>query len=75
MDERHHEDTEASVQLHVYMCIDEMTRLVNRRVVLDLPRATTTSDGIPGLIMLARFAIMRGILHPHAVRTTWRLPG
>ena len=36
MDERHHADTEASVQLHVSMCIDEMTRLVNRRVVLDL---------------------------------------
>ena len=37
MDERLDEDTKASVQLHVYMCIDEMTRLVNRRVVLDLP--------------------------------------
>ena len=34
MDERHDEDTKAWVQLHVYMCIDEMTRLVNRRVVL-----------------------------------------
>ena len=30
------EGTKASVPLHVYMCIDEMTRLVNRRVVLDL---------------------------------------
>ena len=39
MDERHHEDTKASVQLHVYMCIDEMKRLVNRRVVLDLPES------------------------------------
>jgi hypothetical protein len=37
MDERHHEDTTTSVQLHVYMCIDEMKRLVNRRVVLYLP--------------------------------------
>jgi len=37
MDERHDGDTKTSVQLHVYMCIDEMTRLVNRRVVLDLP--------------------------------------
>jgi hypothetical protein len=36
MDERHREDIQASVQLHVHMCIDEMTRLVNRRVVLDL---------------------------------------
>ena len=36
MHERHGETTKASVQLHVYMCIDEMTRLVNRRVVLDL---------------------------------------
>jgi len=36
MDEHHHEDTMASVQLHVYMCIDEMKRLVNRRVVLYL---------------------------------------
>ena len=36
MDKCHHEDTEAPIQLHDYMCIDEMTRLVNRRVVLDL---------------------------------------
>ena len=36
MDERHHEDTMASIQLHVYMCIDEIKRLVNRRVVLYL---------------------------------------
>ena len=36
MDERHDETTKASVQLRVHMCIDEMTRLVNRRVVLDL---------------------------------------
>jgi hypothetical protein len=37
MDERHHEDTVALGQLHAYMCIDEMKRLVNRRVVLYLP--------------------------------------
>ena len=42
----------ASVQMHVYMCIDEMTRLVNRRVVLDLPGVRTTSDRFTRLIML-----------------------
>jgi hypothetical protein len=36
-DERHHENTMASVQLHAYMCIDEMKRPVNRRVILYLP--------------------------------------